>query len=255
MIYFLCHNDVWAAEGVGSSVGANGAENGSDSSGNATRTTELTVPSNGVGPEQYWTALSGAFAALTLFCCGALSITFSELYRRHTNFFTGLCAMLLPISSLLLLILTKNSFSPLGHFSINIEIILLIYTLIPLPLWQCSTITILYSVSFELFNYFFYYQQYYHSYYLHEGVIEDDVRRMNPKIFFNYKIITIRILLQMCVHLIGVHVLIMNCVRMRGTFMKVGLMVFKINSMLTSELWNLNCIFLICINKRNKLSS
>lgn len=34
--------------------------------------------------------------------------------------------------------------------------------------------------------------------------------------------LTIRILMQICIHLIGVHILIMTSVRMRGTFMKVG---------------------------------
>ncbi|XP_032691145.1 adenylate cyclase type 9 [Odontomachus brunneus] len=34
--------------------------------------------------------------------------------------------------------------------------------------------------------------------------------------------LTIRILMQICIHLIGIHILIMTFVRMRGTFMKVG---------------------------------
>lgn len=36
------------------------------------------------------------------------------------------------------------------------------------------------------------------------------------------KTLAIRILMQICIHLIGVHILIMTFVRMRGTFMKVG---------------------------------
>lgn len=34
--------------------------------------------------------------------------------------------------------------------------------------------------------------------------------------------LTVRILMQICIHLIGIHILIMTLVRMRGTFMKVG---------------------------------
>lgn len=34
--------------------------------------------------------------------------------------------------------------------------------------------------------------------------------------------LTIRLLMQLCVHIIGIHILIMTFVRMRGTFMKVG---------------------------------
>lgn len=39
---------------------------------------------------------------------------------------------------------------------------------------------------------------------------------------YDYRILALRILLQMCVHLVALHVLVMNVVRMRGTFMKVG---------------------------------
>lgn len=35
-------------------------------------------------------------------------------------------------------------------------------------------------------------------------------------------ILSIRVLMQICIHLIGVHILVMTFVRMRGTFMKVG---------------------------------
>lgn len=176
-----------------------------------------------IGPEQYWFGLTVSFGVVILFACSALWATYSvEFYRRHTHFFNTTIALTLATSSLLLLWLTRNSFSPLGHFAINVEIILLIYTLIPLPVWQCSMITIVYSVAFELFSFYFYYPKYYHAYYVQEYMNEDDEQRLNSKNFLTYKIILIRVLLQVCVHLIGIHVLIMNLVRMRGTFMKVG---------------------------------
>lgn len=102
--------------------------------------------------------------------------------------------------------LTLNGFSPLGHFSICLEIVLLIYTVIPLRLWQNICIASIYSVAFELITHFLG-----NNYYFTE----------KPRDFC-YKILALRFLLQISVHIIGVHVLVMNVVRMRGTFMKVG---------------------------------
>lgn len=178
-----------------------------------------TTPS--VGPEHYWFGLTVAFGVVNLFSCISLWATYSvEFYRRHTQLFNSVIAICLAIASLLLLWLTRTTFSPLGHFAINVQIILLIYTLIPLPVWQCAAITIAYSVAFELFNCYFYYPKYYADYFVQEA---DDQLRLNyAKLFLTHKILVIRVLLQVCTHLIGIHVLIMNCVRMRGTFMKVG---------------------------------
>lgn len=176
-----------------------------------------------VGPEQFWFELSVSFGLVIFSSCVALWATFSvEFYRRHTQFFNAAIAIVLAVASLVLLWQTRSSFSPLGHFAINVEIILLIYTLIPLPVWQCSSITIMYSVAFELFNYYFYYPKYYFAHHVQEYMNEEDVLSLNSKVFLSPKVILIRVLLQVCVHLIGIHVLIMNCVRMRGTFMKVG---------------------------------
>lgn len=237
MIYFLCQNSNWHTAIQDLPVPASFLHP------QQPQTTNQTTPSgtptlyhmqsvqqhqnhgqhHSIGPEQYWFGLTLSFGIVIIFACAALWATYSvEFYRRHTQSFNSVIAICLAIASLLLLWLTRNSFSPLGHFAINIEIILLIYTLIPLPVWQCSTITLLYSVAFELFNYYFYYPKYYYSYFVQDYMNEDDLLRLNNKIFLTYKIILIRVLLQVCVHLIGIHVLIMNCVRMRGTFMKVG---------------------------------
>lgn len=90
--------------------------------------------------------------------------------------------------------------SQAGHFAMCAEVILIIYTSIPLPLYLCVGFSVIYSVAFELLNAFVQSQ---------EQVI-------------SYAGLTVRILLHLCVHLIGVHILLMTIVRMRGTFMKVG---------------------------------
>ncbi|XP_037932324.1 adenylate cyclase type 9-like, partial [Teleopsis dalmanni] len=100
---------------------------------------------------------------------------------------------------------TGRAFSPLGHFAICLEILLLIYTALPMRLWLCSLIAITYSVLFES-----------------AAILVGSTALHGNTSEFCYKILTLRILLHISVHLVGLHVMIMNIVRMRGTFMKIG---------------------------------
>lgn len=89
-----------------------------------------------------------------------------------------------------------------------IEIIFIIYTVIPLPLWQCIIVTVFYSIIFEILTYFI------------ERTYTDESKEI--EVGHSFKLVIVRVVLQLCIHIIGAHVLIMNLVRMRGTFMKVG---------------------------------
>lgn len=86
---------------------------------------------------------------------------------------------------------TVSILTPVGDFSLCIEILMIMYTVIPLPLYVCVLLGILYSVMFEL-------------------------------LIGSSFALGARILCHICVHLIGIHILVMTNVRMRGTFMKVG---------------------------------
>lgn len=128
-------------------------------------------------------------------------LTYMRFYRIHTTFVSSLTATILCGTSLILLVFTSfQLFSPLGHFSICIEIILLIYTVIPMRLWQNCLFAVTYSVLFEI------------------GSIQYSIQHAEH----TYKILILRSLLHLCVHLVGIHILIMNVVRMRGTFIEVG---------------------------------
>lgn len=126
-------------------------------------------------------------------------LTYTEFYRVHTTFVSILTAIMMCSASLALLEFTSiDLFSPLGHFSICIETILLIYTMIPLRLWQNCAVASVYSILFEI------------------GSMQSNDDN------FSFKILTLRLMLHLCVHLVGFHILIMNVVRMRGTFIEVG---------------------------------
>lgn len=88
--------------------------------------------------------------------------------------------------------------SPVGQFSICIEILLILYTLIPLKFYMCISIGCLYSVCFEILS----------------------LSLVRAK--FDIHVVLVRILTQICIHLIALHILIMTNVRLRNTFMKVG---------------------------------
>uniref|UniRef100_A0A182PFE1 adenylate cyclase n=1 Tax=Anopheles epiroticus TaxID=199890 RepID=A0A182PFE1_9DIPT len=201
------------------------------------------------GPTSF-TLLTVSIGLIFLFALAGLWVTRTDLYRAHTNLISSCCAVLLCLFSLSLLLLTREALSPLGHFSICIEIVMLVYTIIPLPLWLCCTITMVYSVCFEVLSFL---HQTHYDYNSRPGgqptaapfasgggggTTSETIARLllldeqavaasadpphQTGDSFVYKIVLIRVLIQLCVHLIGIQILIMTVVRMRGTFMKVG---------------------------------
>lgn len=138
-----------------------------------------------------------------------LSATFMNIYKVYTFKLSLVMALALCALSLSLVTLTTQvevaayqaaDISQSGHFIMCIEILLIIYTLTPLPLYACFIIGLLYSIVFEILNVL-----------LHMNHQE-----------MHYPGMIVRVLLQLCVHIIGVHIYMMTFVRMRGTFMKVG---------------------------------
>ncbi|CAG9090219.1 unnamed protein product [Plutella xylostella] len=156
-----------------------------------------------------WPFLCSIFAAVVLITSGMLLATFMEVYKVYTFKLSLVMALALCALSLSLVILTTQrqvvvseaaDISQSGHFIMCIEILLIIYTLTPLPLFACVIIGVIFSIVFEVLNIF-----------LHKNNQE-----------FEYSAMLVRALLQACVHVVGVHIYLMTFVRMRGTFMKVG---------------------------------
>lgn len=149
------------------------------------------------------------FGGVLLITSVMLFVTFTNIYKVYTFKLSLIMALALCTLSLSLVTLTTQTdmassqtadISQSGHFTMCIEILLIIYTLTPLPLYACVIIGLLYSVIFEILNII-----------LHLT----EQQWQSPGMF-------VRVLLQLCVHIIGVHIYLMTFVRMRGTFMKVG---------------------------------
>ena len=124
----------------------------------------------------------------------------------HTRFYINYHIPVSLVLSLILIILSLSSFSVydltdnsslLSLFSLLIEILLLIYAVIPLPLYICMILGFLYSLGFEILS----------------GVLTADKQGY---------VILLRVLIQLMIHFIGLHIHIMKEVRTRSTFMKIG---------------------------------
>ncbi|XP_075156524.1 adenylyl cyclase 13E isoform X2 [Haematobia irritans] len=158
------------------------------------------------GSEDFWRPISSSFSLISLITIMAMCFTHWDMYRANHVATSAITAALLCATSLAFLTYTGRAFSPLGHFAMCLEIVLLIYTALPMTLWLSAVIAITYTVLFEVVT--------------HIVVAGNAVHGAQAE--FSYKILVLRILCHLCVHFVGLHVLIMNLVRMRGTFMKVG---------------------------------
>lgn len=268
-----------------------------------------------------WAAIAGV--------CGIVSATVAAvLYLTHTDYYKsrvlpislGVASMLCLLSLLFLALVPSHmdGLTLVGHFALCTEILLLIYTVLPMPLYACVGISTFYSFLFEFLTAYLYDPRervlQYNPSGMNDVITESQdtlasarssmsdppvvtglrnvirnisnlaavsnteamlalreggnaLRRLgretiaqqiygassSPNILTrlnstvrsaiavgsspvdNYTSdslladdidfstnLAIRILMQICIHLIGLHILIMTFVRMRGTFMKVG---------------------------------
>ena len=149
-----------------------------------------------------WPAFVGVSAALLVVACVVYAFTYTSSYRRFVLPLSVAVTVILCVCDLLAFAAQpdlphKTDISAVGTFVWSIEIILLMYTLIPMPLYVCVLIGTLYSIVFE--------------------VVAASVGDMDTV----YYIIG-RGLLHVCIHAVGIHIYVMSQVRERSTFLKVG---------------------------------
>lgn len=140
--------------------------------------------------------LSGAVA-----CCIvtliAVILTFTPVYPK----FSLPIAVLLSLIVCSFLLLSAQTFtdadlSPVAGFTGSAEILILMYTLIPLPLFVAVIIGLLHSAVFEVLS------------------VVSGLSTVN--------FVPARILLHLGIHLIGIHIYYISQARKRSTFLKVG---------------------------------
>ncbi len=103
---------------------------------------------------------------------------------------------------------TAPCISPVGTFSLCMEVLLLLYSVLHLPLYVSVLLGLLYSVLYEALGWL-HLAQMDGSY---VGSERSDLIWLGPG----------KVLLHLCAHFIGIHIFIMSEVRSRSTFLKVG---------------------------------
>lgn len=150
----------------------------------------------------HWPAFVGVAAALLVLTIIVYVFTHSSSYRRFVLPLSVAVTVALCVCDLLTFaavpdLLHEADISAVGTFVWSIEIILLMYALIPMPLYVCVVAGTLYSVIFEIVA----------------AVVHD----MDTASY-----IIGRALLHVCIHAVGIHIYLMSQVRERSTFLKVG---------------------------------
>uniref|UniRef100_A0A914I6Y5 adenylate cyclase n=1 Tax=Globodera rostochiensis TaxID=31243 RepID=A0A914I6Y5_GLORO len=141
-----------------------------------------------------------AAGLLILLCSLMLWFTASVHYQRFYLVLAFLCTFLLCLTTLLIFSSTEPFMGPLASMATSIQVILLVYTVIPLPLYLCILICGIYSLLFELL-----------SSPQNSALHGTGMLRPGTKAALHF-----------CIHLLGIHLYILTQVRQRKTFLKVG---------------------------------
>ncbi|XP_011520655.1 adenylate cyclase type 9 isoform X2 [Homo sapiens] len=161
-----------------------------------------------------------------LVCVGFFLFTFTKLYARHyawTSLALTLLVFALTLAAQFQVLTpvsgrgdssnltatarpTDTCLSQVGSFSMCIEVLFLLYTVMHLPLYLSLCLGVAYSVLFETFGYHF----------------RDEACFPSPGAGALHWELLSRGLLHGCIHAIGVHLFVMSQVRSRSTFLKVG---------------------------------
>ncbi|XP_076998087.1 adenylate cyclase type 9 isoform X2 [Tamandua tetradactyla] len=172
------------------------------------------------------TVLAAPALCFLAVCASVFLFTFTKLYARQyvcTALILTLLALALTLAAQLqvstsfpgraddsnhsrVALPPDTCLSRVGSFSMCIEVLLLLYTVMHLPLYLSLALGVAYSVLFETLGYHF----------QNEGCFPAAGARA-----LHWELLS-RALLHVCVHAIGVHLFVMSQVRSRSTFLKVG---------------------------------
>lgn len=149
-----------------------------------------------------WLAHIVAAASLLVISTIYLTITFFPLYSRHYMKISFTFGLLLVVVTLLRFACLDEpssagfAMTPVGAFSSMAAIVMILYLLLPLPLYLCSSLAIIYSILFEV------------------------LFTMKSEVMWQVSVSNY--VLHICIHLVCMSVHIMTSVRKHATFLKIG---------------------------------
>uniref|UniRef100_A0A3P8WG14 adenylate cyclase n=1 Tax=Cynoglossus semilaevis TaxID=244447 RepID=A0A3P8WG14_CYNSE len=163
------------------------------------------------------TAFLPPIAFFLLFCLVLFLLTFTNFYSRFYNQASLLLIIITFILTLAPQIQTSGvdpwspCLSPVGTFSLCIEVLLLLYSVLHVRLFASVLLGFLYSVLFESLGWL-HLTQAGKNWTVESESDWDTLSWLGPA----------KALLHLCAHAIGIHLFIMSEVRSRSTFLKVG---------------------------------
>ncbi len=150
--------------------------------------------------KESWVAFLIVVIVLLALAAAILGFTFTSVYKDHVMATSVSITAVLFLFLLLVFADHKNSdMSMVSVFVCAVEILLMVYTMVPLPLYLCVILGGIFSVALEILSGFF-------------------IRWDEHDEYF----IVGRILIHIGIHLTCIHIHIMTQVRTRSTFLKVG---------------------------------
>ncbi|XP_060592943.1 adenylate cyclase type 9-like [Ruditapes philippinarum] len=137
---------------------------------------------------------------LVLLCLiGAIiGFTYTKHYKKFYLHSSVFVSVLICGGILSTMVYTESDLSIIGAFTATVEVLLMMYSVIPMPLYMTVLIGGIYSIVFEVLT-----------------ALQNPY--MQAPLFVAGKV-----LLHLCIHLMGVHIFTMRQVRQRSTFWKIG---------------------------------
>lgn len=132
-----------------------------------------------------WAAISGVFGIVGIMVSAVLYLTYKEYYKSYVlSTSLGVASTLCFLSLLFLALIPPHvdGLTLVGHFALCSEILLVIYTVLPMPLYACVGISTLYSFMFEFLTAYLYgskdaRQRFYTS----KRIVQNDISGINNK--------------------------------------------------------------------------
>ncbi|KAL0127542.1 hypothetical protein PUN28_003069 [Cardiocondyla obscurior] len=106
-----------------------------------------------------WAAIAGVFGIVGIIVSAVLYLTHTDYYKSYVvPTSLGVASMLCFLSLLFLALVPPDidGLTLVGHFALCSEILLVIYTVLPMPLYACVGISTLYSFMFEFLTAYLY---------------------------------------------------------------------------------------------------
>ncbi|XP_076446412.1 adenylate cyclase type 9-like isoform X2 [Babylonia areolata] len=144
-----------------------------------------------------WLYFVAGAVALAVLVVLMLLFTLLAVYQRHVQLTSLVLAVVLCGLLLASFLVEKSDISLVGSFAGSLEVLLLFYTFVPMPLYVCAPLGGLYSVLYECLV-----------------AYRNDV--MNDAVFIGSKVA-----LHLSLHLLGIHIFVLTQVRYRSNFWKV----------------------------------